>query len=70
MAIKRHKTIKGYDGPTGAYAAVEGRIVPLTDPGAHIGLADAALLTSLGVSPKAEEYAEIAKNHGAVRPAR
>jgi hypothetical protein len=70
MAVKRHKEILGYDGPTGAYAAVDGRIVPLTDPGAHIALTDAALLTSLGVSPKAEEYSELAEGHGAVRPTR
>jgi hypothetical protein len=66
MALKRHSKIIGYDGPTGAYAAANGRIVPLTDPGAHIALTDAALLTSLGVSPKAQEYSEIAENHGAV----
>jgi hypothetical protein len=68
MALKQHKTIIGYDGPTGAYAAVNGRIVPLTDPGAHVALTDAALLTSLGVSPKAQEYSEISESHGAVRP--
>lgn len=70
MALKRHNKIQGYSGPTGAYAAVDGQIVPLTDPGAHIALTDTALLTGLGLSPKAEEYAEIAKSHGAVRPAR
>jgi hypothetical protein len=70
MALPRHKKIIGYDGPTGAYTAVNGRLLPITDPGAHIALTDAALLTGLGASQKAAEFAEIAENHGAIRSSR
>jgi hypothetical protein len=66
--IRQHKKINGYDGPTGAYAAVGNQILPLTDPGALLALTDSALLTGLGLSPKAAEYAEIADGHGAVKP--
>ena len=64
--MPKHKNIVGYDGPTGAYVAVEGKIVSLTDAGDFIALTDSALLTGLGSSEKAAEYAEIAGNHGAV----
>jgi hypothetical protein len=62
----KQKKIIGYSGPTGAYVAVDGRIVPLTDAGGFIALTDSALLAGLGASDKAAEYAEIAGNHGAV----
>jgi hypothetical protein len=62
----KQKKITGYNGPTGAYIAMAGRIVPLTDAGGFIALTDSALLAGLGASEKAAEYAEIAGNHGAV----
>jgi hypothetical protein len=60
------KKIIGYDGPTGAYVVTDGRITPLTDPAGFVALTDSALLTALGASEKAAEYAEIAQGHGAV----
>jgi hypothetical protein len=62
----KQKTIIGYNGPTGAYIALNGKIVPLTDAGGFIALTDSALLTGLGASSKAAEYADIAGSHGAV----
>jgi len=59
------KKIIGYDGPTGAYVVTDGKVVPLTDPAGLIALTDSALLTGLGASDKAAEYAEIAQAHGA-----
>jgi hypothetical protein len=66
MTFPQHKKIKGYSGPTGPYAVVRGRLGPLTDPQALIGLTDAALLAGLGLTDKAREYADIAAGHGAV----
>jgi hypothetical protein len=58
--MSKHKQINGYAGPTGPYAIFRGRILPLADPSALIVLTDAALLTSLGDSDKAREYAGLA----------
>jgi hypothetical protein len=56
------KKIIGYNGPTGAYAVVQGRIVGLsTDPEGLLALTDSALLTGLGFSDKAAEYRELAE---------
>lgn len=61
------KHITDYDGPTGAYVVMGGAIVALTDPAGLIALTDSALLTGLGYSEKAAQYAaEIASGHGAV----
>ena len=60
------KKIRDYNGPTGAYAVLDSRIVSMTSPGGFIALTDAALLTGLGSSDKAAEYADIAQAHGAV----
>lgn len=67
MAAPQHKRIQGYEGPTGAYAVVGQDIVPLYDPEAIIALTDGALLASLGMSPKAAEYEQIAQDHGTVK---
>lgn len=38
-----HRRIKGYDGPTGLYCVVGGRVVPLSDPKALDALGRSAL---------------------------
>lgn len=56
--LKERKII-GYDGPSGAYAVVDGEFLPLSDPRALVALTDSALLTGLGYSEKAAEYQKL-----------
>jgi hypothetical protein len=42
--IRPHASIRGYDGPTGAFIATRDGILPLSDPRAL-----AALLASMGI---------------------
>ena len=46
-------------GPSGAYAAVDGKFLPLSDPRALVALTDSALLVGLGYSDKAAEYQKL-----------
>ncbi|HEY2282006.1 MAG TPA: hypothetical protein VGH60_00460 [Solirubrobacteraceae bacterium] len=54
--MPKQQKIIGYDGPSGAYVATDGKFLPLSDPQAIVALTDSALLTSLGYSEKAAEY--------------
>jgi hypothetical protein len=54
--MPKQRKIIGYDGPSGAYAVVDGEFLPLRDPRALVALTDSALLTGLGYSEKAAEY--------------
>jgi len=57
MNPKPKKKIHGYDGPSGAYAVIDGRILPLAgDPVGLVSLADSAMLTGLGFTAKAAEF--------------
>jgi hypothetical protein len=57
--MPKQRKIIGYDGPSGAYAVVDGEFLPLSDPQALVALTDSALLTGLGYSKKAAEYQEL-----------
>lgn len=58
----KNKTIHGYDGPTGAYVAAGGKIMSLVaTPGGITALTNSALLTALGASPHAEDFAALTK---------
>jgi hypothetical protein len=57
--MPKQRKIIGYDGPSGAYAVVDGEFLPLSDPQALVALTDSALLTSLGYSKKAAEYQKL-----------
>jgi hypothetical protein len=57
--MPKQRKIIGYDGPSGAYAVVDGEFLPLSDPQALVALTDSALLTSLGYSEKAAEYQKL-----------
>ncbi len=57
--MPKQRKIKGYDGPSGAYVATEGKFLPLSEPQALVALTDSALLTSLGYSEKAAEYKKL-----------
>ena len=54
--MPKQRKIKGYDGPSGEYAVVDGKFVPLSDPRALVALTDSALLTGLGYSDEAAKY--------------
>jgi len=54
--------IIGYDGPSGPYAVVSGKTLPLTDPRVMLALVDSTLLTGLGSSEQAGEYQQLARN--------
>jgi hypothetical protein len=57
--MPKQQKIIGYDGPSGAYVATDGKFLPLSDPQAIIALTDSALLTSLGYSEKAADYQKL-----------
>lgn len=57
--MPKQRKIKGYDGPNGEYAVVDGKFVPLSDPRALVALTGSALLTGLGYSEKAAEYQKL-----------
>jgi hypothetical protein len=59
--MPKQRKIKGYDGPSGAYVATEGKFLPLSDPQAVVALTDSALLTGLGYSDEAAKYQKLAK---------
>lgn len=67
---RKPKKIIGYNGPSGAYAVVDGQIKPLSDPSAFVALADAALLTSLGYSERAAQYQRLAQSRKQPVPGR
>jgi len=57
----KQRKINGYDGPSGAHVATEGRFLPLSEPQALVALTDSALLTSLGYSDEAAKYQKLAQ---------
>lgn len=57
--MPKQQKIIGYDGPSGAYAVVDGEFLPLSDPRALVALTDSALLAGLGYSEKAAEYQKL-----------
>jgi hypothetical protein len=59
--MPEQQKIIGYDGPSGAYAVVDGEFLPLSDPRALVALTDSALLTSLGYSDEAAKYQKLAQ---------
>ncbi len=59
--MPKQRKIKGYDGPSGAYVATEGKFLPLSDPQAVVALTDSALLTGLGYSDEAAKYQKLAQ---------
>lgn len=67
MKPKPKKTIHGYSGPTGLYAVVDGRILPMAGgPGVIAALANSAMLTGLGFSSKAVQFeTALAHTHAA-----
>jgi hypothetical protein len=59
--MPKQRKINGYDGPSGAYVATEGKFLPLSEPQALVALTDSALLTGLGYSDEAAKYQELAR---------
>jgi len=57
--MPKQRKINGYDGPSGAYVATEGKFLPLSEPQALVALTDSALLTSLGYSDEAAKYRKL-----------
>jgi len=57
--MPKQQKIIGYNGPSGAYVATDGKFLPLSDPQAIVALIDSALLTGLGYSKKAAEYQKL-----------
>lgn len=47
-----------YDGPTGLYVATGSKILPLSCAEGISAVAQSAMLTSLGATPKAKQYAD------------
>lgn len=57
--MPKQRKIIGYDGPSGAYAVIDGEFLSLSDPRALVALTDSALLAGLGYSEKAAEYQKL-----------
>jgi hypothetical protein len=66
--MPKQQRIIGYDGPSGAYAAVDGKFLPLSDPRALVALTDSALLAGLGYSDKATEYQKLIERRRRIFP--
>jgi hypothetical protein len=59
--MPKQRKIKGYNGPSGAYVATDGKFLPLSEPQALVALTDSALLTGLGYSHEAAKYQKLAR---------
>jgi hypothetical protein len=66
--MPKQRKIIGYDGPSGAYAVVDGKFLPLSDPRALVALTDSALLTGLGYSENAAEYQKLIEHRRRIFP--
>lgn len=66
--MPKQRKIIGYDGPGGAYAVVDGKFLPLSDPRALVALTDSALLAGLGYSDKAAEYQKLIERRRRIFP--
>lgn len=66
--MPKQRKIIGYDGPSGAYAVVDGKFLPLSDPRALVALTDSALLAGLGYSDKAAEYQKLIERRRRIFP--
>lgn len=53
------KEFSDYNGPTGLFVATGEQMLPLDQPEALQALGQAGMLTSLGSSPKADEYEQL-----------
>lgn len=51
------KEFSDYDGPTGLYVATGSKILPLDSAEGLSAVAQSAMLTSLGATPRAKRYA-------------
>ena len=56
MCIVQHKVFTDYKGPTGLYVATGEKILPLNSVEGISAVAQSAMLTSLGSTPKAKQY--------------
>jgi hypothetical protein len=56
MDIVQHKTFIDYKGPTGLYVATGEKVLPLASVEGLSAVAQSAMLTSLGSTPKAKQY--------------